>query len=203
MSDAGRKCATCEHADLHAIERDLAEGKAISKIMKAYGLSRNSINHHRKTCIPALLNAARRASEETHGQRLVRLMNELLQDVSMMREQVLAGGDMIDEWMLIRPSEFEDEDGLPEMAETVKKTAKWRALLQVVREYRSTIMDLSRITGDVQDAITINVHQAPDFLEVRDVILSSIEPFPEAKEAMCLALDEFVRSKGQDAPTKH
>jgi len=65
-----------------------------------------------------------------------------------------------------------------------------RTALQAIREARGNLELLARLLGELQEAQTINVLVAPEWLSLRTVILQAVEPYPEARVAIVRALDD-------------
>ena len=63
-----------------------------------------------------------------------------------------------------------------------------KTALQGVREARGCLELLAKLQGELAQEGTVNVTFAPQWIELRAVILQAIEPFPEAKEALTEAL---------------
>ncbi|MDJ1422566.1 MAG: hypothetical protein M5U10_11705 [Candidatus Methanoperedens sp.] len=65
-----------------------------------------------------------------------------------------------------------------------------RTALQGVREAKGCLELLAKLQGELQQEGTINITLAPEWLELRTVILHALEPFPEAKLRLAAALQE-------------
>lgn len=63
-----------------------------------------------------------------------------------------------------------------------------RAALQAIREGRGNLELLGKLLGELQDGVTVNINTNPVWLDLRAVILKTLEPYPEAKEALINAL---------------
>ncbi len=71
-----------------------------------------------------------------------------------------------------------------------------RTALQGVREAKGCLELLAKLQGELQQEGTINITLAPEWLELRTVILQALEPFPEAKLRLTEALQEVNRAPG-------
>jgi len=65
-----------------------------------------------------------------------------------------------------------------------------KTALQGVREAKGCLELLAKLQGELQQEGTINITLAPEWLELRAVILQTLEPFPEAKIRLTEALQE-------------
>lgn len=64
--------------------------------------------------------------------------------------------------------------------------------LQAIRELRSTVELIARLTGELDDrpqVQVLNVTASPEWDALRGVVLSALRPFPEAGRAVALALE--------------
>lgn len=63
--------------------------------------------------------------------------------------------------------------------------------LQAVREARTTLESIAKITGELNDkpTITINLTSSPEWLQLQGLILSALAPFPDARLAVADAID--------------
>jgi hypothetical protein len=67
-----------------------------------------------------------------------------------------------------------------------------RAALGAIREVRGNLELLAKLLGELQQEGTINLHMHTEWLELRAVIVTALEPHPEAKEGVLRA----IRSAG-------
>ena len=71
-----------------------------------------------------------------------------------------------------------------------------RTALQGIREARSCLELLAKLQGELQQEGTVNITLAPEWLELRTVILQSLEPWPEARLAIAQAVKEVEGNAG-------
>lgn len=69
-----------------------------------------------------------------------------------------------------------------------------RTALQGVREAKGCLELLAKLEGQLQQEGTINITLAPEWLELRAVIIQVLEPYPEAKTKLAEALQEVERA---------
>ena len=70
-----------------------------------------------------------------------------------------------------------------------EKAGELKTALQGIKEARSCLELLARLQGELQQEGTLNVILAPQWVEIRSVILSTLEPFPEARKRLLVALE--------------
>ncbi len=68
-----------------------------------------------------------------------------------------------------------------------------RAALQAIREGRGNLELLGKLIGELQDGVTVNLYNHPVWIDLRAVILTALEPYPEAKGALIDALARSCR----------
>jgi hypothetical protein len=68
--------------------------------------------------------------------------------------------------------------------EKAEKSGDLRAATGAIREARSMIELLAKLTGELDDKPEVNVVLSPQWLTIRGAILEALEPFPEARVAV-------------------
>ncbi len=63
-----------------------------------------------------------------------------------------------------------------------------KTALHGIREARACLELLAKLQGELQQEGTINITLAPEWLELRAVILQTLEPFPEARLRLAQAI---------------
>jgi hypothetical protein len=66
-----------------------------------------------------------------------------------------------------------------------------RTALVAVKEARSCLELKAKLEGQLQDSITINILSAPEWLNIRSVLLQALQPHGEARLAVSQALLEI------------
>jgi hypothetical protein len=60
--------------------------------------------------------------------------------------------------------------------------------LKAIREARGCLELLGRLAGELKDGITINVLSSREWIEIRTIIIRTLEAYPEARAAVVGAL---------------
>jgi hypothetical protein len=60
--------------------------------------------------------------------------------------------------------------------------------LKAIKEARGNLELLAKLLGELQERQVINILVAPEWVSLRAVILTALEPYPEAKHALAEAL---------------
>jgi hypothetical protein len=68
--------------------------------------------------------------------------------------------------------------------ERAEESGDLRAATGAIREARSMIELLAKLTGQIDDQPEVNIVLSPQWLTIRGAILEALEPFPEARVAV-------------------
>ena len=64
-----------------------------------------------------------------------------------------------------------------------------RTALGAIREARGNLELLAKLLGELDERPQINIHLSPEWLELRAVIITALEPHPDARGAVLRALE--------------
>jgi hypothetical protein len=83
-------------------------------------------------------------------------------------------------------------EGLYKRTEAILEAAEsnneWALALAAIREARSNLELLGRVTKELESAPTFNLQLNPEWLEIRTTIVAALEPHPVARQAVADAL---------------
>lgn len=65
-----------------------------------------------------------------------------------------------------------------------------RTALGAIREARSNLELLAKLLGELDEKPEVNITLAPQWLRLRTVIVSALEPYPQAREAVLGAIED-------------
>jgi hypothetical protein len=68
--------------------------------------------------------------------------------------------------------------------ERAEESGDLRAATGAIREARSMIELLAKLTGELDEKPEVNIVLSPQWLAIRGAILDALEPFPEARIAV-------------------
>ncbi len=88
---------------------------------------------------------------------------------------------------LLSQVQFLQEKALS-MLGKAEQAGDMKTALQGVREARGCLELLAKMQGELQQEGTVNITLAPEWMELRAVILQAVEPYPEARESITVAL---------------
>lgn len=78
---------------------------------------------------------------------------------------------------------------------TAEKAGDVRTALAAVRELTRIVELLAKLRGAMDDRPQISIHVAPEWREVRQVVLVALAPFPDARVAVAGALASLEASE--------
>jgi hypothetical protein len=70
-----------------------------------------------------------------------------------------------------------------------EKTHQYRTALAAIREARGNLELIGEVTKELNRTPTLNLSLHPEYIEVRTLIVEALAPYPEAKDAVALALE--------------
>jgi len=73
--------------------------------------------------------------------------------------------------------------------EVVEGTENYSIALSAIREARSNLELIGRLTKELETGPTFNLYLSPEWLELRAVIVEALAPFSEARESVLRALE--------------
>ncbi len=163
----GRFCLACRHESVADIDAALLSGTSYRTIGAQFGLSASAICRHRPH-IARTLAEAEKAKEASRA-------DTLLAQLEALRAKALSILDRA------------------EIAELTSKTSKdadraRRTSLTAIKEVRGHLELLARLLGELKTGTTVNVLISPQWVNLRTVILTAVEPFPEARTAIIEAV---------------
>ncbi len=73
--------------------------------------------------------------------------------------------------------------------EATEETRDHRVALAAIREARGNLELIGEVTKELDRTPTFNLHLSPEWLELRAVIVTALDPHPEALRAVVGALE--------------
>ena len=158
MGKRGRPCTVCQHPKRDEIDKRLAIDSNFA------GISRDFAGISE--------DALKRHKEKHLPGTLAKAENikevvkadALLEDVKALRKKALG------------------------ILESAEKAGDLKTALLGIREARSCMELLAKVEGQLKDTPQINFTLSAEWIELRTLIITALDPYPEAKEAMVLAI---------------
>jgi len=85
--------------------------------------------------------------------------------------------------------------------EAAEEAKQHRTALSAIREARSNLELLAKLLGELDDRPQVNVMVSPEWLELRAVIVTALEPHPEALRDVVGALESGGNGRAQRGST--
>jgi hypothetical protein len=73
--------------------------------------------------------------------------------------------------------------------EATERTSDHRTALAAIREARGNLELIGEVTKELDRAPTLNLHLNPEWLEVRALIITALEPYSDARESVLRAIE--------------
>jgi hypothetical protein len=70
-----------------------------------------------------------------------------------------------------------------------EQSKQYRTALSAIREARGNLELLAKLLGELDDGPTVNVLVSPEWLELRAVIVTALEPYTDARGAVLRAIE--------------
>ncbi|CAN5309012.1 hypothetical protein BH24GEM2_BH24GEM2_17950 [soil metagenome] len=213
-----RACTVCTHAERETIDRALVGGATSRAIAAQHGLSNGAVHRHQTDHLPAAMVKGREAREEAAAVDLMTELNRCFHRINLLFDACdrwLRDADDPSRYDIgPRAEEVQvtyteaGPDGKPvqrkkplsDLLEQVEgrgrtiglvetKYADPRELiLKTAARLDSQLQLLGKLLGELKEGATVNVLIAPEWLQVRAVLLSELAPYPEARQAVAAAL---------------
>jgi hypothetical protein len=156
-----RKCSVCHHSERDEIDQALVDGNSLRDIAERFFLSVTALQRHSVKHLPVLLSQAAQAEEMTRAEDLLTQVRDLRTRTLVILARAEAAGDL-------------------------------RTALMAIAQARGNLELLARLMGELQvQQNTVNVLITdPNWLKLRSGILQALEPWPEARLAVAMAIRE-------------
>lgn len=196
-----RPCSICSHSERLEIDRLLLRGESYRKIAERFGLSTGSISRHKEAHIGTDLRDVREVMIQAREEALAEIKGEAkARDMEEVKAEVVAEAK---EGLATRLELCKDHFGqlrvLRERAALALETAEGaedvKTALLAIKELRELVRLWGELEGKLQSQPTVNILVAPEWLQLRTIIVTALRPHPEALGAVLNALpDESPRS---------
>lgn len=91
-----------------------------------------------------------------------------------------------------------EAEGLLDYGKTKKEGRDWKAGIE---ELRKCLELFAKVSGALHEKLEINLFALPQFTTILTVIRETLEPFPEAKQAVAAAMKELEHANGDGSET--
>jgi len=80
--------------------------------------------------------------------------------------------------------------------EAVEGTENYSIALAAIREARSNLELIGRLTKELESTPTLNLHLNPEWISLRTAIVLALEPHPDARESVLRAINGTGNGRG-------
>ncbi|MGV8123507.1 MAG: hypothetical protein AB2L14_27455 [Candidatus Xenobiia bacterium LiM19] len=165
-----RRCTICDHPKRAEIDQAIINNETYRKIAEQYEITVASLNRHKQSHIPELLSK----TQEIHDQRVAALVEIVQERAAQETGQADTLLVQLKEWISRTERLFSKAE----------ESGDLRTALAAVKEGRGNLELLGKLLGEIQEGVTVNLYTHPVWIDLRAVILTALEPYPEAKEAL-------------------
>lgn len=221
-----RVCTVCTHAECDVINRLLAAGESSNRrIATQYALTEAAIRRHKNDHIPVAMVKAQAAKADAHAldvmEELKRCFvrvnllfdacDEWLRDaedpakynigpraaeISVTYEVMIDGKPERRKARLGQLLDKLEQGGITATGWETKYADPRDLVLKTADRLRQQTELLAKLLGELNDQPQINVLVAPEWLQVRAVLLEALTPYPEARAAVAGRLLTLEASNG-------
>lgn len=169
MTKLGRKCGICTHEERAEIDRLLVRGgTSFRDISGRFGVSTSALSRHKNDHIPAALARAHDAGEAARAGDLL----DRLAELDAIADKALAEAAAASDWGTVLRG-----------IDTARRTSELRG----------------KLTNELREGVvTVNVVQAPQWIELRTVILEALRPHPAVLDEVVEAVARVEEGGGGD-----
>jgi transposase-like protein len=167
-----RPCSVCRHPDRDSIDRALVDGQdSYRDIARHFAVSKDALHRHKEGGhIARALVEAKEAGEVARADTLLDQVKTLTARAHGILETAERAGDL-------------------------------RVALGAIREARGCLELLARVMGEIQSgsgSVTVNISGSREWIAIKETIVRTLAPYPDARDAVVLALDDpLVRGENR------
>ncbi len=154
-----RPCTVCNHPNKEAIDQALIDNEPFRHIAARENVTTSALQRHKNGGhITAAMVQAAGVAEIAHADSLLDQVNELKREARAIKDKAEQAND-------------------------------YKTALMGIRELTRIIELLAKLQGELQENQTINILAvSPEWVKTRTAILQSLEPYPDARQAVIKAL---------------
>jgi hypothetical protein len=157
----------CSHPDLKEIDRGLVSRQSYRVIARQFSIGKDSLRRHAQQHLPATLAKGHEASEVARA-------DDLIEKIKGLQERTTR------------------------LLDKAERSGKWHSAFVGVGQYRQNLELLARLLGELKEAaaVQVNLHETPEWIQLRTLLLLALDRFPEAKAAVIEAMAQGPETAG-------
>lgn len=173
-----RRCTICTHEKRGEIERALIRGEPFRDVASRFGTSPSALHRHKTSHLAENLAKAYETTQVTRAVDLAREAEE---------QKARDLGQAIDTLQQLKAINAACLEVLQKSRSDGKDSLSLKAVDRIHRQIELQ----AKLLGELQDqSPQVNVLVAPEWQEVRVIILRALGPYPEARQAVADALED-------------
>jgi len=163
----GRKSKIEAHPQSEEIIRRLASGEEYSEIVRDFpGLKWDDLDYYQKKKLPVILSKS------------TELKEDISKSVELKAEaESIRGNDTLAEVRTLKARAIE-------ILGQAQQAGDLKTALMGIREARSCLELCMKAEGQLNDAPQITIINNPEWVELRTLIITALEPYPDARQAV-------------------
>lgn len=162
MGKRGPKCSICDNPGVEEINMQILDNQKLAEISRKFAVSEDALQRHSDKCIIRSLASTPTTAEVITGDKLLDQLKEARQKAVDLLDKAIAAAD----------------------------TKVYGAPSQYLREIRGQIKLWAELEGRLASQPQVTIINNPEWIEIRTLIVKALDPFPQAKEAVILAIRE-------------
>jgi hypothetical protein len=164
----GRVCTVCSHAQRYEIEELLATRQGTYRgIARIYSVSEDAVSRH---------------VASGHISELIALAADA--------ERAAKADSLLDRLEALHRRTLT-------ILEASEDTNEHRTALAAIREARSNLELIGEVTKELDRTPSLNLHLNPEWIELRTLIITALEPYSEARESVLRAIKSTGNGKDE------
>ena len=156
----GRTCTVCSHKDVDEINRLLLCSDSYRDIARQFGLSKDALARHKESHIPELLLKSQDVKDSLQADNLLTQLQEARARAIELLDMAISAGD----------------------------TKVYGPPSSYLSEIRQQIKLWAELEGKLSSQPQITIINNPEWVELRAVILTALDDFPDAKQRVINAI---------------
>lgn len=189
-----RPCGPCQdkrriELDRRLLEKDLT-GESFRRIVDDFGYSETALRRHLENHIAADVGDVKAIMEQA---RIEALEEARRQEIEEVKDEVASAAKEGMAARLENAASFIDQlkevrAKAANLLDQAEASQDMRAAGTFLKELREQIRLMAELEGRIASQPQITIINNPEWVELRTVIISALEPYPEAREAVVHAI---------------
>jgi hypothetical protein len=185
-----KSCSLCQdprrkEIDQRLLNMELSK-ETYRRLSSHFGIHEASLRRHKKNCLTVDLGTVKQAMEEAREQALAEVRQKETEEIKAKVKESISGrlelaGDFFEQLKILRERAamaLEKAEGAEDL----------KTILQAVKELREMIRLWAELEGKLQAQPQITIINNPEWVELRSLIITALESYPAAREAVVLAI---------------